>query len=66
MEVDYCGCCGNEADPGIVYQIGPWCVPCTAHIAFGGPWEECTYFALYDKDCPYQVGGPILTGRNHG
>jgi len=48
---NYCGCCGNEI------PFGDWCLKCTKHILqnrYISIWER-TYFAQYNKDCPYQI-----------
>lgn len=51
-EYNFCGCCGIE-----ISEFDCWCVRCSGHIAnyLLPPWER-TYFAIHNKDCPFQIG----------
>lgn len=46
----YCGCCGREASPHLL-----WCDDCHVHAGISGPLWERTFEARTGRPCPHQV-----------
>lgn len=62
---DFCGCCGRQCNTGEL-----WCRDCKAHVLDGGHLWERTYFARYERECPFMPpeGAPETAwdGRSNG
>lgn len=47
----HCGCCGGELES----QGDIWCERCKTHVDNHVPFEEGTWFAKHNEDCPFDV-----------
>lgn len=55
-----CGCCGNPV--GFVRDQfdREWCKNCEGHVLSYGQMYDRTYFAQFNRECPYEVNRGVI------